>query len=75
MERQEALTRTATWMDLESILLGDGGQTQKCTRCVVPFPRNVPEGRSIVGTWLSGCRGLGGRTGWRMRANRHGVSF
>lgn len=58
MERQEAPTCAATRVDLESILLDERSQTQKCAQCVVPCPRNVPD-RSIcsrnVDEWLRGA--------------------
>lgn len=36
-KRNEALTHTTMWMNLENIVQSQRSQTQKATPCVIPF--------------------------------------
>lgn len=61
LKRNEILTRTTTWMNLENVVLSEVSETQKYKYCVTPFTQGTRSGQ-IHGKENSGCQGLKGGT-------------
>ena len=41
IKKNEVLTHATTWRDLDNVMLSESSQTQKTTRCLIPFMWNV----------------------------------
>ena len=75
IKRDEAQIHATMWVNLENIMLTESGQSQKGTRCMIPFTWIV-QNRKIYkdSKQISGCRGWG-RGEREMTASRGRVSF
>lgn len=76
IKRNEVLLQAKTQMNHKNIMLSERHQTQKVTKCTIPFYIQYPkQGNPETECRLAAARGQGGRMAGKLLCNGNGLSL